>query len=147
MHSIKVCLKIVMCKIAVSNHQNLSLPNRLTQCGKGRIYHREDFKITTTFKVFPWWDQKCLKWLIKWRENWKHVGNYPIRPASTRLEAFLGMNILHSFSNRLDAKKLQMCWNFSDRSNPCPETLSKVGVWTNKSLTGYVLWSFLASNL
>ena len=33
-----------------------------------------------------------------------------------RLRVFSGMHILHSFSNGLDAKKLQMCWNWSWKS-------------------------------
>ena len=31
-----------------------------------------------------------------------------------RLDAFSGMHISQSFSYRLDAKKLQLCWNFTD---------------------------------
>ena len=36
----------------------------------------------------------------------------------TRLGANSGMFIFHTFSYTLDAKKLQMYWNFSVRSNP-----------------------------
>ena len=56
-----------------------------------------------------------------------------------RLGENSGMNIFQTFSYRLDAKNLQMYWNFSVRSNP--RCLSKVCIWTNERSAGSVLCS------
>ena len=59
----------------------------------------------------------------------------------SRLGANSGMYTNHTFSYRLDAKKLKCIEISLSEQTPGAETLSKVCVWTNESSAGSVVCS------